>query len=105
MTAEHKLMNDIRVALSDKCVIFRVNVGQAKTFDGRYFSTGVPKGFSDLFGIRKSDGKAVFIEVKTNKGRVSENQKKFIEIMRKNNALADVCRSVEDAKRLIEKGI
>ncbi|MFC2680167.1 MAG: VRR-NUC domain-containing protein, partial [Limosilactobacillus vaginalis] len=43
MTAEHKIQNDIRVALSRKhCTVFRVNVGNVKTADGRFFSAGVP---------------------------------------------------------------
>ena len=71
-------------------------------FTGRYFDTGLPVGFSDLFGVRKSDGKAVFIEVKTQKGRVSENQEKFINAMQENHALAGVCRSVDDAKKLLK---
>ena len=56
MTEEHRIQNEIRLALSESCVIFRMNVGAMKTPDGRYFDTGVPKGFSDLFGFRKSDG-------------------------------------------------
>lgn len=66
MTPEHRIQNEIRLALADSCILFRMNVGTGYTHDGRYFSTGVPKGFSDLFGFRKSDGRAVFIEVKTN---------------------------------------
>ena len=102
MTEEHKIQNEIRLALSPYCVIFRINVGKGHTPDGRYFDTGVPKGFSDLFGFRKSDGKAVFIEVKTKTGKVSENQEKFINAMKENNAVAGVCRSVDDAKKLIK---
>lgn len=101
MTEEHKIQNEIRLALSDSCVIFRINVGKGYTPDGRYFDTGVPKGFSDLFGFRKSDGKAVFIEVKTPNGRASAYQKKFIEQMQKNGAIAGVCRSTDDALKLI----
>ena len=76
-------------------------MGTARTEDGRYFSTGVPAGFSDLFGVRLSDGKAVFIEVKTEIGRVSEKQKHFIEVMRNAGAVAGVCRSVQEAKSLV----
>lgn len=101
MTEEHKIQNEIRLALSDTCIIFRMNVGTGYTLDGRYFTTGVPKGFSDLFGFRKSDGKAVFIEAKTLKGRPTDQQKKFIETMRKSGAIAGVCRSVDDALKLI----
>lgn len=101
MTEEHKIQNEIRVALSAFCVVFRVNVGSGYTTDGRHFSTGVPAGFSDLFGVRSTDGRAVFIEVKTPKGRVSKKQKNFLEQMQKNGAIAGVCRSVEDAIKLV----
>ena len=104
MTEEHKIQNQIRISLSDKCVLFRINVGKGYTKDGRYFDTGVPVGFSDLFGVRKSDGKAVFIEVKTPTGRATETQKSFINAMRKAGAIAGVCRSADDAIRLINGG-
>ena len=65
MTEEHAIQNKIRIAIAPYCDIFRINVGAGFTKDGRYFNTGVPPGFSDLFGVRKSDGRAVFIEVKT----------------------------------------
>lgn len=100
MTEEHKIQNEIRLALVDTCVIFRANVFAGRTIDGRYITSGVPKGFSDLFGFRKSDGKAVFIEVKTSKGRPSAEQVKFLETMRNNGAVAGICRSVEEAIKL-----
>ncbi len=102
MTEEHKIMNAIRVGVADECVTFRANVGKVKTPDGRYFDTGLPVGFSDIFGVRKSDGKAVFIEVKTKSGRVSEKQQNFINAMQENNAIAGICRNVDDAKKLIK---
>lgn len=104
MTEEHKIQNEIRIALADICVIFRINVGKGYTPDGRYFDTGVPKGFSDLFGVRKSDGKAVFIEVKTPTGRLSQHQENFLCAMRETGAIAGVCRSKEDAINLINGG-
>lgn len=104
LTEEHRVQNEIRAAVAPYCVIFRINVGKALTKDGRYFDTGVPKGFSDLFGVRKSDGRAVFIEVKTNTGRVRPEQKKFIRQMQICGAIAGVCRSAEEAVNLITKG-
>lgn len=103
MTEEHKIQNEIRVAVSEFCIIFRTNVGKGFTKDGRYFDTGLPPGFSDLFGVRKADGKAVFIEVKTKKGKASEKQKHFIEIMQSAGAIAGVCRSAEEAIALVRK--
>ena len=105
MTAEHKLMNDIRLAISDKCVNFRINVFAGRTADGRYITSGVPSGFSDIFGVRKSDGKAVFIEVKTKSGRVSPKQSDFIKKMQEYGAIAGVCRTPEDAIKLIEEDL
>lgn len=102
MTEEHRIQNEIRLALADSCIVFRMNVGTGYTADGRYFNTGVPKGFPDLFGFRKSDGRAVFIEVKTPKGRPSAEQKKFLETMRNYGAIAGICRSKEDALNLIK---
>lgn len=104
MTEEHRIQNEIRLALADTCVMFRINVGKGYTPDGRYFDTGVPRGFSDLFGVRKADGRAVFIEVKTAKGRPTDQQKNFLETMRKNGAIAGVCRSSEEALQLVKGG-
>lgn len=101
MTKEHEIQNQIRLAVAPYCDIFRINVGQGYTKDGRYFSTGVPPGFPDLFGVRKSDGKAVFIEVKTAKGRATEKQHNFLQMMKFNGAIAGICRSTEDAIKLI----
>lgn len=103
MTREHVIQNLIQLALADECQLFRMNVGSAYTKSGTYFKTGVPKGFSDLFGFRKSDGRAIFIEVKTEKGKVSEHQLNFLERMRKNGAIAGICRSPEDALNLIKE--
>ncbi len=101
MTEEHAIQNKIRAALSPYAIIFRANVGSGITYDGRHFSTGLPKGFSDLFGFRKSDGRAVFIEVKKADGQVSPEQKNFLEQMRSNGAVAGVCRSPEEALKMI----
>lgn len=102
---EHDIQNAIRAAVSSKVVIFRMNVGSGITYDGRHFSTGVPKGFSDLFGVRKSDGKAIFIEVKKSNGIASKEQINFINKMRSCGAVAGVCRSIQDALKLIEEDL
>lgn len=99
---ETKLQNDIRLALSKTCIIFRANVGGFYTKYGGYISTGLPEGFPDLFGFRKRDGKMVFIEVKMPKGVVQDNQKHFMKVMDSYDVLHGVARSVEDAERIVE---
>ena len=116
MTEEHKIQNDIRIAVADECVLFRTNAGdfwQGDVVYSREFRQkvlinlrkieGLPQGYSDLSGVRISDGKAVFVEVKTPKGRASKKQNNFINRMRQCNAIAGVCRSAEDAVKLISE--
>ncbi len=98
---EHNIQNLIRINTNDIAVLFRANVGSGSTYDGRYFNTGLPKGFSDLFGFRKSDGKAVFIEVKAKNGRASPEQRKFLAVMRSYGAITGIAKSVEDAREII----
>ena len=99
---EIDIQNSIRAALSKHAVVFRGNVGKVRMADGRFFDTGLPKGFSDLFGFRKSDGRIFFIEVKNAKGRVRPDQEHFIKKMEEYGALSGVARSVEDALKIIE---
>lgn len=116
MTEEHKIQNDIRVAVANECILFRTNAGDfwqgdvvySKEFRQKVLINlrkieGLPQGYSDLSGVRASDGKAVFIEVKTPKGKPSEEQKKFIRIMKSYGAIAGVCRSTEDAIKLVKE--
>lgn len=98
---EHDIQNSIRNGTTDIAVLFRANVGSGVTYDGRHFDTGLPKGFSDLFGFRRADGRAVFIETKSQTGKPSPEQITFIQKMQVYGALAGVARSVEDARKII----
>lgn len=103
MTAEHKIQNDIRVAVSQHgCTIFRANVGKVRMDNGKWFDTGLPKGYPDLFGFRRSDGKMFFIEVKNEIGRLRPDQVNFAKIIRQYPVLYGVARSVEDALEIVE---
>lgn len=109
MTEEHRIQNEIRAGVKS-CVLFRTNAGdfwQGKVVYSREFKQnvlinirrieGLPEGHSDLSGVRVTDGKAVFIEVKKPSGRPTTAQKNFIEKMRSYGAVAGVCRSAEEA--------
>lgn len=89
---EAAVLHRCMLALSEAgCTVFRANVGRWKTEDGRWVSTGLPVGFSDLFGFRP-DGRAFFVEVKTDTGRVRPEQATFLEAMRARGAVALVAR-------------
>ena len=100
---EADIQNKIRFALNEHAVMFRVNSGKVRMADGRYFDTGVPNGFSDLCGFRKSDGKMIFIEVKNEKGKLRDVQKQFLETVQQYDVVAGVCRSAEEAVELVTK--
>ena len=98
---EHSIQNAIRLRLSELgyCV-FRANVGRFQTQDGRWFDTGLPRGFSDLFAVK--DGRVYFLEVKTETGRPSEEQLRFLAVMRdRYGCVAEIVRSVDDAVRAV----
>lgn len=104
---ESQLVNDIIRALWPWIHLHRVNVGTVKTEDGRKFSTGLPKGFPDLFGTLPASvsrtGRAVpvFIECKVGDNKLSEEQRKFLTEEREKGSAVAVCRSVEDARRFV----
>ena len=103
MPTEHDIQSLIREEMSrlNLAILFRINVASWMTKDNRFMSTGVPRGFPDLFGVRLSDGKAVFIEVKKQGGRIRSEQEKFIKKMQEYGFIAGICYSVEDAKKLL----
>ncbi len=95
-------MRSIMVALSeDGHAVFRANVGLFFTADGRPVKTGLPVGFSDLFGHRAGDARAFYLEVKTPKGRPTDQQLAFIAAMQKRGAIAAVVRSVDEARQVL----
>lgn len=97
---ESALQKQIMQALSYTCEVFRANVGQFKV-DNRYVSTGLPKGFPDIFDYRRKDGKFFAIEIKTQTGRLSEHQKVFKTYFEKEPILYGVARSIEDALEIV----
>ena len=101
---ESDIQNAIRLALNPYAVIFRTNVGKVKTVDGRWFDTGLPAGHTDLAGFRKSDGKAIYLEVKTEKGRLRDVQKHFINAMEDYPVIVGVARSAEEAIEIVTRG-
>lgn len=98
---EHDVQNAIRLKLSELgYAVFRINSGKVRMADGRWFDTGVPKGFSDLIAVK--DGKIFFLEVKTETGKASPEQLNFLAVMRdRYGCTADIVRSVEDAVRVV----
>lgn len=99
---EGDIQRQIMIALSeDGHAVFRANVGLFLTKDGRPVKSGLPTGFSDLFGHRAGDARAFYIEIKTPTGRVRPEQTAFLAAMRARGAIAGVARSIQDARDLM----
>lgn len=90
-------MHKVMVAISAAGYkVFRTNVGKVKMADGRWFSTGLPKGHSDLYGFRP-DGQIFYIETKVKPYKPTAEQLNFLRVMRESGALAGVAYTVEEA--------
>ena len=103
MTAEIDIQNAIRRELPKYGhFVYRDNVGKVKTVDGRWFDTGLPNGWPDLFGWTK-EGKFFLIEVKNETGKLRPDQIRFGEFLKSQPVLYGVARSVDDALRIVSK--
>lgn len=123
---EHDIQNKIRLAVgkAQAGVLFRANVGvgwngevinqsqnRLVLSNPHRLSTGLPNGFPDLFGYRKTKitedmvGKEIavfaFLEVKTKKGKPTEAQKRMHEFLKKDGAIGGIARSPEEALKLL----
>ena len=101
MNPESILMHKISAALSSKgCFVLRTNSGLFYDSQGNRTVVGF-KGLSDLVGFRP-DGKFFALEIKTETGRPTEEQLKFIDFCHRKGVPAGIARSVEDAFRILE---
>jgi hypothetical protein len=85
--------------------VWRQNSGtfQERNRDGsvRYIRANTQRGMSDIMGILK-DGRTLAIEVKSRTGRMRPGQEEFLQTIRQAGGVAGVCRSVDDAQKLLE---
>ena len=66
---------------------------------GGFIPTGM-QGVADILGILEG-GRFLAIEVKTEKGKTTENQDNFLKMIDEKGGLSFVARSIEDVDRLL----
>jgi hypothetical protein len=66
----------------------------------RYIRANTARGMSDIMGVLR-DGRTLAIEVKSRIGRMRPGQEEFLQTIRQAGGVAGVCRSVDDAVRLL----
>lgn len=113
--SEHRIQDEIRLALAPYGVVLRLNSGkfwQGKRVWSNEFRQyvlidlrpvqGCPEGTSDLLYI--GNNATAFIECKDDKGKLRPEQEKFINVIKSYGHIAGVARSVEQALELIGYG-
>ena len=109
---EQQIQQQIRLTCSRGPVrLHRNNTGTLRDANGRPVQFGLAKGSADLIGWTTREitadmvGQrvAVFtsIEVKTATGRVSPEQRQWLEAVQTAGGIAGVARSVDDALRIV----
>ena len=91
--------------------LWRNNVGALRDERGRLVTYGLCKGSSDLIGLSQvvigpehlGQTLAVFsaLEVKTAKGRIREEQEKFLQLVQQLGGRAGVVRSLDDVLQIL----
>lgn len=78
---------------------WRNNRGMFMSIDGkRRYRAGLEcKGASDIIGLYK--GRFLAIECKTEKGRLSQDQKKFLDLVRSIGGIAFTAKCADDVKK------
>lgn len=100
---EMDILRLIMVSLSEKgCVVWRNNVGVLKNAAGIPIKFGLCVGSSDIIGIAPC-GRFLAIEVKTDKGKPSPDQIRFIEAIKRKGGIAGIARSASDAVALLSQ--
>ena len=102
--SESQIQSDIRIALGlvGDLRMFRNNVGVAKQ-DNTRVRYGLCTGSSDLIGILAPAGRFVALEVKTDTGKLTPEQTRFLAMVRALGGFATVVRSVPDAIEAIAR--
>lgn len=59
------------------------------------------KGVADIIGVLPADGRILCIELKSKTGRVSPEQKIFLDQIERDGGISGVARSIEDVKEIL----
>lgn len=96
MTPEHKLMNEIRLYCGKQgWIVIRSNVGKFQLADGRWFDTGLPKGWPDLM-ILSPNGQTAFVETKIKPRKPSKEQIRMLNLLKSKNFTAFVAYDINE---------
>jgi hypothetical protein len=113
MADEQAIQNKIRIAFGARpdLKLFRNNTGAYKDKNGQFIRFGLCVGSSDLIGLRSvvvtpdMVGKRVALfaalEIKTEKGRPTADQTRFLHVVSEMGGLAGIARNEGDAAAIL----
>lgn len=98
---EHDIQNEIRIWCGEHGLMsFRTNVVRGYSPDGRWITSGLPEGFPDVL-VLNNDGRTIYVECKTLKGRAREAQKRLHKQLIENNHIVLMPRSLDQFIEMI----
>ena len=111
--SEHEIQQRIRLACGRGAVrLWRNNTGALVDQQGRFVRFGLCKGSSDLIGLRsvvvtpemvgQCIAQFVALEIKTDCGTVSPEQRAFLRLVQQLGGLGAVCRSIAQAQAALD---
>lgn len=97
---EHEIQQRILLAIGARpdLRVWRNNSGAVKNDRGQLIRFGCP-GSADILGIMAPDGRFLAIEVKSDTGRQSDQQRHFQAMVENHGGLYILARSVDDVLR------
>ena len=100
--SEREIQQAIRLAVQGPdIVLWRNNVGTAVQADGSVVRYGLAVGSADLVGVVA--GRFFALEVKSERGRVTDEQRQWIALVQSKGGFAAVVRSVDEALAAVER--
>lgn len=103
MPSERIIQNRIHLRLGQETglLVIRIQGGGAKV-DGRWVNFTAIKGFPDLLCFLAEPRRTFGIEVKTPRGRLSEDQRRCHALLESHGVPCFVAKSVEDAVQALD---
>lgn len=103
--SESRIQAEILLAINQRGHrLYRSNAGTIKDERTGSWIKLFPKGFPDTIGFHGVTGQFVVIEVKNEKGKLSEKQKDFRDFIIHQPVIYGVARSAQEAVDIIEGG-
>lgn len=102
---EADIQNAVRLAVGSlpDVRVWRNNTGSLKDSRGVAIRFGLAVGSADLVGVIAPTGRFFALEIKTDKGRTTPEQDRWLEVVRRFGGFACVVRSAEEALAAVER--